>query len=326
MTEKMCEGRVCIVTGAGRGIGREYALMLADQGAKVVINDFGGARDGTGADAGPAQQVVDEITAAGGAAVANTDNVASWEGAQRMVNTAIETFGDLHVLVNNAGILRDRMIFNMSEEEWDAVVRVHLNGHFAPLRHAAVYWRDEAKAGLVKMRFMRPFPEKELNEIAKHLKALGVFDRSVGFNSFGPVFTEVRGALGPLHLPITDHIAGLGGEAQIDDSPLLVPLDLYGQERGILDADTDLLHRRDQVVIAVIVMAKNRAEQLHQGLPADGSPHVEPLPVTADLHVELATIGGIPLVDRRKPPGRVARLVLEQSGNGHGVGTQPGGG
>jgi NAD(P)-dependent dehydrogenase (short-subunit alcohol dehydrogenase family) len=141
------DGRVAIITGAGRGIGREHALLYAAEGAKVVVNDLGGAMDGTGDDRTPAEQVVDEIKAAGGEAVANADNVADWEGAQRMVNAAIEAFGDLHVLVNNAGILRDRVLVNMTEEEWDAVIHVHLKGHFAPTRWAAAYWREQKKAG-----------------------------------------------------------------------------------------------------------------------------------------------------------------------------------
>jgi NAD(P)-dependent dehydrogenase (short-subunit alcohol dehydrogenase family) len=143
----MCEGRVAIVTGAGRGIGREYALMLAEQGAKVVVNDLGGERDGTGADASPARQVVDEITAMGGAAALNGADVSDFTAAQAMVDQAIDTFGRLDVLVNNAGILRDRMLTNMTEEEWDLVIRVHLKGTFAPARHAASYWRERAKAG-----------------------------------------------------------------------------------------------------------------------------------------------------------------------------------
>jgi NAD(P)-dependent dehydrogenase (short-subunit alcohol dehydrogenase family) len=143
----MCEGRVCIVTGAGRGLGREYALLLAAHGAKVVVNDLGGSRDGTGADAEPAQEVVDEITGAGGEAVANTDDISSWDGAAGLVQQAIDTFGRLDVLVNNAGILRDRMVFSMTEEEWDTVIRVHLKGTFAPSRHAAAYWREQSKAG-----------------------------------------------------------------------------------------------------------------------------------------------------------------------------------
>jgi len=145
--ERMCEGRVCIVTGAGRGLGREYALSLARHGANVVVNDLGGSRDGSGSDAGPAQEVVDEITADGGEAVANTDDISSWDGAERLVRQAIDTFGDLDVLVNNAGILRDRMIFSMTEEEWDSVIRVHLKGTFAPSHHATAYWRERSKAG-----------------------------------------------------------------------------------------------------------------------------------------------------------------------------------
>ena len=142
----MLDGRVAIITGAGRGIGREHALLYAAEGAKIVVNDLGGAQDGTGGDVTPAQQVVEEIKAMGGEAVVNGDNVASWEGAQRMVNQAVETFGDLHVLVNNAGILRDRVLVNMTEEEWDAVIEVHLKGHFAPTRWAAAYWREKSKA------------------------------------------------------------------------------------------------------------------------------------------------------------------------------------
>ena len=144
---KLCEGRVAIVTGAGRGIGREHALSLAEHGAKVVVNDLGGNVDGSGGDLSPAQQVVEEIKAMGGEAVANGDSVSSWEGAQRLINTAIETFGDLHAIVNNAGILRDRVLVNMTEEEWDAVIAVHLKGTFAPSRWAAAYWREQSKAG-----------------------------------------------------------------------------------------------------------------------------------------------------------------------------------
>lgn len=140
-------GRIVIVTGAGRGIGRAHALAFAADGAQVVVNDVGASLDGHGGEAGPAQAVVSEIVAAGGSAVANTDDVASWEGAASLVRTALDAFGGLDVLVNNAGFLRDRMLVNLAEDEWDAVVRVHLKGHFAPLRHAAEYWRGEAKAG-----------------------------------------------------------------------------------------------------------------------------------------------------------------------------------
>jgi NAD(P)-dependent dehydrogenase (short-subunit alcohol dehydrogenase family) len=141
------DGRVAIVTGAGRGLGREHALLFAREGAKVVVNDLGGDIHGEGDDRAPAQQVADEIHAMGGEAVANTDNVADWDGAKRLVDLAIETFGDLHMLVNNAGILRDRVIINMTEAEWDAVINVHLKGHFCPTKHAAVYWREQSKAG-----------------------------------------------------------------------------------------------------------------------------------------------------------------------------------
>ncbi|ADG80399.1 Short-chain dehydrogenase/reductase SDR OS=Tsukamurella paurometabola (strain ATCC 8368 / DSM/ CCUG 35730 / CIP 100753 / JCM 10117 / KCTC 9821 / NBRC 16120/ NCIMB 702349 / NCTC 13040) OX=521096 GN=Tpau_3824 PE=3 SV=1 [Tsukamurella paurometabola] len=141
------EGRVVIVTGAGRGIGRAHALAFAAEGAAVVVNDYGVGLDGADASSGPAGEVVEEIRAAGGRAVANASDVADWVGAQKLVHTAIDEFGRLDVLVNNAGFLRDRMLVNMSEQEWDAVTRVHLKGHFAMLRHAAGYWRDESKAG-----------------------------------------------------------------------------------------------------------------------------------------------------------------------------------
>jgi NAD(P)-dependent dehydrogenase (short-subunit alcohol dehydrogenase family) len=141
------DGKVVIVTGAGRGIGRGHAIEFARQGAKVVVNDLGGAVEGSGSDETPAQEVVSEIKAMGGEAIANADNVADWEGAQRLINSAVETFGTLDVLVNNAGILRDRMLVNMTEEEWDAVINVHLKGTFAPTRWAATYWREKVKAG-----------------------------------------------------------------------------------------------------------------------------------------------------------------------------------
>jgi NAD(P)-dependent dehydrogenase (short-subunit alcohol dehydrogenase family) len=141
------DGRVAIITGAGRGIGREHALLFAEEGAKVVVNDLGGAVDGSGDDRTAAEQVVDEIRAMGAEAVANADDITDWEGGSRLVQAAVEAFGDLHVLVNNAGILRDKMLVNMSEAEWDSVVHVHLKGHFVPTRHAAAYWREQVKAG-----------------------------------------------------------------------------------------------------------------------------------------------------------------------------------
>ena len=141
------EGRVAVITGAGRGIGREHAWLFASEGAKVVVNDLGGDNAGNGADSGPARDVVDEITAAGGTAVASAENVATWSGAESVVLQAIAEFGRLDVLVNNAGILRDSFIAGMEESHWDAVIAVHLKGHFAMLRHAAAYWKAQSKAG-----------------------------------------------------------------------------------------------------------------------------------------------------------------------------------
>jgi NAD(P)-dependent dehydrogenase (short-subunit alcohol dehydrogenase family) len=143
----ICDGRVVIVTGAGRGIGRGHAIEFARQGARVVVNDLGAEVDGRGGSAGPAGEVVDEIRGMGGEAVVNGDDVADWDGAQRLVQSAVEAFGRLDTLVNNAGILRDRMLVNMTEDDWDAVSRVHLKGHFCPMRHAAGYWRELVKAG-----------------------------------------------------------------------------------------------------------------------------------------------------------------------------------
>src|SRR5436305_936823 len=143
----ICEGRVVIVTGAGRGIGRAHALEFARQGARVVVNDVGAELDGTGGSNSPASEVVEAIRTAGGEAVVNGDDVADWDGAQRLVDTAVSTFGGLDVVVNNAGFVRDRMFANAAEDEWDAVVRVHLKGHFCVARWAAAYWRDQTKAG-----------------------------------------------------------------------------------------------------------------------------------------------------------------------------------
>jgi len=141
------DGRVAVVTGAGRGIGRAHALLLAAEGASVVVNDLGGSNTGEGSDAGPAQQVVDEIRAAGGTAVASTDDVADWAGAQALVDRAVSEFGRLEVVVNNAGILRDAFVAAMDETQFDSVIAVHLKGHFAVLHHAAAYWKQKAKAG-----------------------------------------------------------------------------------------------------------------------------------------------------------------------------------
>ncbi|MDE0116409.1 MAG: SDR family oxidoreductase [bacterium] len=144
---RLCEGRVAVITGAGRGIGREYALMLAEHGAKVVVNDLGADPDGRGGDAGPAGEVVEEIRAMGGEAVVNGADVSDFDAARAMIHQAIDTFGTLDILINNAGILRDRMVFSMSESDWDAVVQVHLKGTFAPVHHAAAWWREQTKAG-----------------------------------------------------------------------------------------------------------------------------------------------------------------------------------
>jgi NAD(P)-dependent dehydrogenase (short-subunit alcohol dehydrogenase family) len=144
----ICDGRVAIITGAGRGIGREHALLMAAQGASIVVNDLGGAMDGSGSsDTGPAHQVVDEIVAAGGQAVANTDDISDFAGAEKLIGTGIEAFGKVDILVNNAGILRDRMLVNMTEAEWDDVIKVHLKGTFAPSHFAANHFRERSKAG-----------------------------------------------------------------------------------------------------------------------------------------------------------------------------------
>ena len=141
------DDQVAVITGAGRGIGREHALLFAKEGAKIVVNDLGGASDGSGGDPTAAEQVVEEIRALGGEAVVNGDDVADWAGAERLIAQAVEAFGRVDVLVNNAGILRDKVIAQMSEADWDSVIRVHLKGHFAPLHFAAGHWRERSKAG-----------------------------------------------------------------------------------------------------------------------------------------------------------------------------------
>ena len=143
----ICDGRVVVVTGAGRGLGRAHALAFAAEGAKVVVNDLGAELDGSGGSTGPAGEVVDTIRSAGGEAIANGDDVADWAQAEHLVRSTVEAFGSLDTLVLNAGIVRDRMVFGITEDEWDAVTRVHLKGHAAPLRHAAAYWREQSKAG-----------------------------------------------------------------------------------------------------------------------------------------------------------------------------------
>ena len=144
---KLVEGKVALITGAGRGIGREHALMLAWHGAKIVVNDLGGDAGGVGTDVTPAQSVVDEIVAMGGEAVVNGSNVADFNAAKEMIDQAVDTFGDINIVINNAGILRDRMLFSLTEDDWDSIMSVHLKGTFGPTHHAAVYWRSRAKAG-----------------------------------------------------------------------------------------------------------------------------------------------------------------------------------
>ena len=173
------DGRVAIITGAGRGLGREHALLFASEGAKVVVNDLGGDMHGEGGDPSSAMQTVDDIKAMGGEAVVNGDNVADWDGAKRLVQQAVDAFGDLHVLVNNAGILRDRVIINMTEAEWDAVIAVHLKGHFCPTRHAAAYWREQTKAG------------KEVNASIVHTSSTSGLFSNPGQANYGAAKTGI---------------------------------------------------------------------------------------------------------------------------------------
>jgi len=175
----LLDGKSVVITGAGNGIGRATALLFASEGAKVVVNDLGGDMHGEGGDPSSAMQTVDDIKAMGGEAVVNGDNVADWDGAQRMVQQAIEAFGDLHVLVNNAGILRDRVIINMTEAEWDAVIAVHLKGHFCPTRHAAAYWREQTKAG------------KEVNASIVHTSSTSGLFSNPGQANYGAAKTGI---------------------------------------------------------------------------------------------------------------------------------------
>jgi NAD(P)-dependent dehydrogenase (short-subunit alcohol dehydrogenase family) len=168
------DGRIAVVTGAGRGIGREHALLLAKEGAAVVVNDLGGANDGAGSDAGPAQEVTNEINAAGGRAVANTDNIATWAGAQGLIEQAVQEFGSLDIVVNNAGILRDAFVAGMTEEQLDSVIAVHLKGHFAVLHHAAAYWKNKSKAG-----------EQVAASVINTASASGTFAHNAGQANYG---------------------------------------------------------------------------------------------------------------------------------------------
>jgi NAD(P)-dependent dehydrogenase (short-subunit alcohol dehydrogenase family) len=194
MTNGLCENRVVLITGAGRGIGREHALAFAAAGAKVVVNDLGGGRDGSGADANPAQLVADEINASGGVAVANADNIATWDGARAAVASAVAAFGGLDVVVNNAGILRDRMFVNMTEDEWDSVIAVHLRGSFAVTRHAVDYWRERSKAG-----------EQVDARVIMTSSPSGLFG-NVGQANYG----SAKAALAGLTVILADELARLG--------------------------------------------------------------------------------------------------------------------
>src|ERR1700728_4631273 len=173
----MLDGKVAIVTGAGRGIGREEAILLASEGAKVIVNDVGANRDGAGADVHPAQQTVEDIKAAGGEAALNSSDVSSWAGAEALVAQAVDTWGQLDILVNNAGILRDKMSFNMDESDWDDVIRVHLKGHFAPAHFAAIHWRNRSKAG-----------EEVSGRIINTASEAGLFGNAgqANYGAFGP--------------------------------------------------------------------------------------------------------------------------------------------
>src|SRR5512133_2037725 len=187
-------GKVAIVTGAGRGIGREHALALARAGARIVVNDLGASLVGEGADTGPAHDVVREIEALGGAAVADGENVADFAGAKRLIDGAVAAFGRLDILVNNAGILRDRMLVNMEEHEWDAVIEVHLKGHFAPTRHAAAYWRERSKAG-----------EEVRGRVINTSSPSGVFG-NVGQANYG----AAKGAIASFTLIVAQELARYG--------------------------------------------------------------------------------------------------------------------
>ncbi|GAB2982381.1 SDR family oxidoreductase [Nocardioides montaniterrae] len=194
------DGRVAIVTGAGRGIGREHALLLAKEGAKVLVNDIGGANDGTGSDTTPAQSVVDEIVAAGGAGAANYDNVATWDGAERMVKQAIDELGGLDILVNNAGILRDAFIPNVTEDQWDAVVAVVLKGTAGPMHHAAAYWKEQTKAGV------------EVNaSIINTASASGTFMPNAGQANYG----SAKAAVAALTLVAADELDRYGVRSNV---------------------------------------------------------------------------------------------------------------
>jgi len=223
----ICDGRIVIVTGAGNGIGREHALAFAAEGASVVVNDLGGARDGSGSSATPAETVAEEIVAKGGAAVANADDISKWDGAERLIRTAIDTFGGLDVLVNNAGILRDRMLTNMTEAEWDSVIAVHLKGTFATSRHAAGYWRDESKAG--RPRQARLINTSSPSGIFGNVGQTNYGAAKAGIASFSVIAAMELGrygvtvnAIAPTALTrMTEDLMSVSGAAKTDESGFL---------------------------------------------------------------------------------------------------------
>ena len=228
----ICDGRVAIVTGGGRGVGRAYALMLASQGAKVVVNDLGASANGVGVDLSPAQEVVNEIVAAGGEAIVNGSDVSNWAEAQAMVQGAVDHFGHLDVLINNAGILRDRMMVNMTEDDWDSVIKVHLKGTFAPAHHAANYWRSESKAG--RQRDAR------------------IINTSSGSGLFGNIgqanYAAAKGGIASFTLVIARELARIGVTANA-----IAPRAQTRMTENLREVSGEALLRRDPEWIAALV-------------------------------------------------------------------------
>jgi NAD(P)-dependent dehydrogenase (short-subunit alcohol dehydrogenase family) len=238
----LLEGRVAIVTGSGRGVGRAYALMLAKHGAKVLVNDLGSSAAGTGADQTPAQEVVAAIEAAGGQAAVNTSDVADWQDAQAMVQQAVDTFGGLDILINNAGILRDRMLVNMSEEEWDSVIRVHLKGTFAPLHHAANYWRMQSKAG-------KPVDARVINTTS----------HSALFANIGQAnYAAAKGGIATLSLLAARELARIGVTVNA-----IAPRANTRMTEGLREWTPEQIERRDPEWIAALVAWLASPESKH---------------------------------------------------------------
>lgn len=229
---QLCEGRVAIVTGAGRGLGRAYALMLAKHGAKVVVNDLGSSAAGVGVDLTPAQDVVEEIKAAGGEAVADGSDVADWAQAKSLIDCATERFGRLDVLVTNAGILRDRMMVNMSAEDWDAVIKVHLHGTFAPCHHAANYWRMQHKAGA-------PVDARIINTTS----ASGLFG-NIGQSNYA----AAKAGVASFSIVIARELARIGVTVNV-----IGPRAETRMTEGLREIDEETRRRRDPDWIAALV-------------------------------------------------------------------------